>query len=237
MTVHPRLSAGIFDVDGVLLESPHERAWREALPGFADPRGFTTAVYQAQVAGKSRLDGARSALEALGVPDADERAVEYAERKQARLEQLIQAGAVVAFPDALRIVQALAALDMPMAVTSSSKNANQMMRPIRLASGSGLLEAFDANVCGRDLQHGKPDPEIFRLAAQELGIDPERCFVAEDAPVGVQAARAAQMTALGVARLDDAGPLRAAGADLVVTSLDEIDVEALAAGRLRRRPT
>jgi HAD superfamily hydrolase (TIGR01509 family) len=231
------LTAGIFDVDGVLLQSPHERAWREALPGFADPRGFTTAFYQAQVAGKSRLDGARSALEALGVPDADTRATEYAERKQARLEQLIHAGAVAAFPDALRLVQALAALGMPMAVTSSSKNANQMMRPIRLASGKSLLEAFGANVCGRDLQHGKPDPEIFRLGAQALGIDPECCFVAEDAPVGVQAARAAHMTALGVARLDDAGPLQFAGADLVVTSFDEIDVEALADGRLSRRLT
>ncbi len=236
MSVHPCLTAGIFDVDGVLLESPHERAWREALRGFADPRGFTTAFYQAQVAGKSRLDGARSALEALGVPDADKRAVEYAECKQARLEQLIHGGAVVAFPDALRLVQALAGLGMPMAVTSSSKNADQMMRPIRLASGRGLLEAFGANVCGRDLQRGKPDPEIFLLAAQELGIDPDRCFVAEDAPVGVQAALAGRMTALGVARLDDAAPLRAAGADLVVTSLDEIDVEALAAGRLGRRP-
>jgi beta-phosphoglucomutase-like phosphatase (HAD superfamily) len=113
-----------------------------------------------------------------------------------------------------------------------------MMRPIRLASGTGLLETFSANVCGRDLQRGKPDPEIFLLAAQALGVDPARCFVAEDAPVGVQAARAAQMSALGVARLDDAAPLRNAGADLVVTSLDELDVEALAAGRLaRRRPS
>jgi HAD superfamily hydrolase (TIGR01509 family) len=230
------LVAAIFDVDGVLLESPHERAWREALQGFADPRAFTTAMYQAQVAGKSRLDGARSALEALGVPEADKRAADYAERKQARLEQLIHAGAVAAFPDALRMVQALAALGMPMAVTSSSKNANQMMRPIRLAGGASLLDAFGANVCGRDLRHGKPDPEIFLLAARELGFEPAGCFVAEDAPVGVQAARAAGMAALGVARLDDAPPLRAAGADLVVTSLDEIDVGSLAAGRLRRRP-
>jgi beta-phosphoglucomutase len=237
MNAQRRLTAGIFDVDGVLLQSPHERAWREALQGFAPPHCFTTAVYQAQVAGKSRLDGARSALEALGVPDADRRAVAYAERKQARLEQLIHAGAVAAFPDALRVVQALTALGMPIAVTSSSKNANQMMRPIHLASGKGLLEAFCANVCGRDLQHGKPDPEIFLLAARELGFDPECCFVAEDAPVGVQAARAGRMAALGVARLDDAAPLRAAGADLVVTSLDEIDLEALAEGRLSRRLT
>ena len=66
----PALTAAIFDVDGVLLASPHERAWREALQGFADPDHFTTTMYQAHVAGKPRLSGALAALEALGVPDA-----------------------------------------------------------------------------------------------------------------------------------------------------------------------
>jgi beta-phosphoglucomutase-like phosphatase (HAD superfamily) len=64
------LTAAIFDVDGVLLASPHERAWREALKGFADPGRFTTAMYEAHVAGKPRLSGARAALEALGVREA-----------------------------------------------------------------------------------------------------------------------------------------------------------------------
>ena len=230
-----RLTAGIFDVDGVLLASPHERAWREALQGFADPGRFTTAMYQAQVAGKPRADGARAALEALGVPDAERQAAAYAERKQARLEELIRAGSVAAFPDALRLVQALLAMGWPMAVASSSKNANQMMQPLRLASGRGLLSAFAANVCGRDLQHGKPDPEIFLLAAAELGIAPEYCFVAEDAPAGIAAAKAGSMTARGVARLGDAELLRAARADLVVTSLDDVAVDELAHGRLRGR--
>jgi len=45
----------IFDVDGVIVDSPHERAWREALQGFADPARLTTALYQAHVAGKPRL--------------------------------------------------------------------------------------------------------------------------------------------------------------------------------------
>ena len=126
------LKAAIFDVDGVLLASPHERAWREALRGFADPDLFTTAMYQAQVAGKPRLTGARAALEALGVVDAERQAVPYAERKQKRLEELIEKGSVTAFPDALRFVQAVSALGWPMAVASSSKNANGMMRLIRL---------------------------------------------------------------------------------------------------------
>src|SRR6202521_5557236 len=231
------LTAGIFDVDGVLLASPHEQAWREALKGFADPDRFTTAMYEAHVAGKPRLGGARAALEALGVPDAGRQAVAYAERKQKRLEEVIHAGSVAAFPDALRFVQAIGALGWPMAVASSSKNANQMMQPIHLASGRSLLDVFSANVCGRDLRQGKPDPEIFLLAAAELRVEPAHCFVVEDAPAGIEAARAGRMTALGVARLGDAALLWAAGAHLVVTSLDEIAIDELADGRLCRRST
>jgi beta-phosphoglucomutase-like phosphatase (HAD superfamily) len=234
---HPHtLTAGIFDVDGVLLASPHERAWREALQGFADPDRFTSAMYQAHVAGKPRLSGALAALEALGVPDAGRQAVAYAERKQKRLEELIHAGSVAAFPDALRFVQAVGALGWRMAVASSSKNANGMMQPIRLGSGQSLLDVFSANVCGRDLRQGKPNPEIFLLAAAELHVAPAHCFVVEDAPAGIEAARAGHMTALGVARHSDAALLRAGGADLVVTSLDEIAVDELAEGQLCRRP-
>ena len=70
-------------------------------------------MYQAHVAGKPRLAGARAALDALGVPDAARQAVAYAERKQKRLEELIDAGTVAAFPDALRFVQAVGALGWP----------------------------------------------------------------------------------------------------------------------------
>src|SRR5271168_5055898 len=147
---HPHtLTAGIFDVDGVLLASPHERAWREALQGFADPNRFTATMYQAHVAGKPRLSGARAALEALGVPDAGRQAVAYAERKQKRLEELIHAGSVAAFPDALRFVEAVRALGWPMAVASSSRNANEMMKSIQMGAGGSLLGMFSANDCGR----------------------------------------------------------------------------------------
>ena len=56
------LAAAILDVDGVLLASPHQRAWREALVGFADPEAFTTEIYQAVVAGKPRLAGSGTSL-------------------------------------------------------------------------------------------------------------------------------------------------------------------------------
>lgn len=231
------LRAAIFDVDGVLLASPHEQAWREALHGFADPDLFTTAMYQAHVAGKRRLDGARAALEALGVPDAARQAVTYADRKQKRLEELVAQGGVSAFPDALRFVQAVADLGWPMAVASSSKNANGMMRSIRLGSGQSLLDVFGANICGRDLPRGKPDPAIFLLAAAELHVDPAHCFVAEDAPAGIEAACAGNMVGLGVARYSDAAGLQTAGATLIVTSLDDVAIDELAHGRLGRRLT
>jgi HAD superfamily hydrolase (TIGR01509 family) len=226
------LTAGILDVDGVLLASPHERAWREALAGFAEPARFTTAIYQARVAGRPRLDGAYAALAALGVPNAERQAELYSERKQARLEKLIKAGCVTAYPDALRFLRAIRALGWKVAAASSSKNANPMMHLVHFDLDHMLLDAFDANVCGRDLARGKPAPDIFLLAAFELATEPAHCFVVEDAPAGIEAARAAGMTAIGVARHDDAAGLWAAGADLVVTSLDDIAVGKLAEGML-----
>jgi len=237
MNHNPPLTAAILDVDGVLLASPHERAWREALQGITDPARFTTAMYQAAVAGKPRLNGAVAALEALGVPNAAKLAPAYAVSKQKRLEELIHSGGVKAFPDALRFVQAVRSLGWPMAVASSSKNANQMMQSIEVGAGRTLLDMFDANVCGRELAHGKPNPEIFLLAATALGVEPAHCFVVEDAPAGIEAALAGGMAALGVARLEDAAGLRTAKADLVVTSLDDVAMDALAQGWLRRRTT
>jgi beta-phosphoglucomutase-like phosphatase (HAD superfamily) len=189
-------------------------------------------MYQAQVAGKPRLAGALSALKALDVHDAGRQAVAYAGRKQERLEALIDAGGVTAFPDALRFLQGIRGLGWPIAAASSSKNANAMMQRICLASGQSLLEVFDANVCGWDLLQGKPNPEIFLLAAKELRVAAAHCLVVEDAPAGIEAARAGRMAALGVARRGDADLLWAAGANLVVTSLDQISIGELSQGRL-----
>lgn len=242
-----RRPAVIFDVDGVLVASPHERAWQEALEALMAgpwrdiapmtsyrPDRFTAEVYQTRLSGKPRMSGAQSVLEYFGVPDVDERAQEYADFKQQRIEALIDAGEFVAYPDALRFVSKLKASGVRLAAASSSKNANRFMRSIRLESGSGLLEAFDANVCGRDLKQGKPHPEIFLLAAQELGAAPEDSIVVEDAASGIAAAKAGGMFGLGIARFDDAALLAAERADLVVTSLDDVSLDGLLAGRLER---
>ncbi len=218
-----RLDAWIFDVDGVLLASPHERAWREALRGIADPDRFTTAMYQARVAGRSRQDGARAALIALDVEDAERVAPAYAAAKQRRLEDISATEGVVAFRDALVLVRKLMAAGWPLAAASSSKNAEAMMRKVALDQGT-LFDAFAITVCGRDLPRGKPDPGIFLLAARELGVVPARSVVVEDAPAGIVAALAGGMAAIGVARLRDAEDLRAAGAQCVVSSLDEVRI-------------
>lgn len=226
------LTAIICDVDGVLVNSPHEGAWRAALDGFADPARFTTAFYQANVAGKPRLDGALAALQGLGVANAAAVAPEYAARKQAMIEDLIARGAFSAFADAQHLLLAARAAGMKLAAASSSKNASQMLRLVPLDGGS-LLDLFDADLCGTDVPHGKPAPGLFLLAANALHTPPAQCVVIEDAPAGIRAAKAGGMAAIGIARLDDAAGLREAGADLVVTSLDDVDAPALASGQLR----
>jgi len=232
--------AVILDIDGVVLDSPHEVAWRAALDGFADPGRFTPAMYQAHVAGKPRMAGARAALAALGVADAAARAEAYAVAKQARLEALIKAERFTTFPDAVRFIGRLRAAGLRLAAASSSKNAAGMLRRVAAGEGRSLLDLFDVDACGRDLHRGKPDPEIFLLAAAELGMAPARCLVVEDAPAGIEAAVAGGMRSVGVARSDrvaeggEAALLREAGARLVVASLDEVSVAALAAGCLRQ---
>lgn len=254
----------IFDVDGVLVDSPHERAWRDTLRELMEtrwsdiraatsytPGRFTPHVYQEVVSGKPRMSGARAALDYFGVPDAATRVEAYAERKQQMVLELIQAGEFTAFPDALCFVLAVRELGLRIAAASSSKNAALMLGQIRLDTFGKernldydflrpdlrLLDLLDADISGRDFAHGKPDPEIFLTAGEELGLPAAECFVVEDAVAGVEAAKAGGMAALGVARGDDVELLSSAHADLVVTTLDDVALEGLEQGRLVRRPT
>ena len=229
------LRAVIFDVDGVLVDSPHEQAWREALADFADPSGFTTAFYQAHVAGKRRLEGARATLERLGGAGAAAQAAAYANRKQAVIDRLIAQGRFEAFPDAIRLAASLKEAALRTVLASSSKNADAMLARVILSEGRTLLSLFDADVSGREVPRGKPDPALFLLAAASVGTPPSQCLVIEDAPAGIRAAKAGGMAGLGIARLEDEALLRAAGADLVVTTLDELDVNALPRRILRAR--
>ncbi len=251
----------IFDVDGVLVDSPHEQAWRDGLQQLMEgewsdvqpqtsysPDKFTPEVYQRIMSGKPRYSGAQAALEHFGVPDAERRAQEYGDRKQVMIEELIEDSQFHAYPDALRFVLAVKEAGLTIAAASSSRNANAFLERIRLDEfaeeegleydflepGYSLLDILDANVSGREFEQGKPHPEIFLTAAEEAGVPPEECFVVEDAVNGVQAAKAGDMVALGLARADDEEMLADADADLVVTSLDDVSLEALADGRLEK---
>lgn len=110
----------IFDVDGVLVDSPHERAWRDALKELMEtrwsdvrpetsysPERFTPQVYQQVMSGKPRFSGAQAALEYFDVPDAETRSKAYGDRKQSMVIELIEAGEFTAYPDALRFIIAV----------------------------------------------------------------------------------------------------------------------------------
>jgi beta-phosphoglucomutase len=256
----PTFRGAIFDVDGVLVDSPHEDAWRESLRQLMEsdwsnirnrtswsPEAFTSRVYEEQMSGKPRMSGARAALAYFHVPDDDgKRLAEFADRKQAMVVRLIEAGDFTAYPDALRFIIAVKDAGIRVAAASSSKNAGLFLRQIRLDSfardhgivssslrpGLTLLEFFDADVSGRDFAHGKPHPEMFLTAAHELGAAAEDSIVMEDASAGVQAAKAGGMAAIGIARANDTELLAAAHADIVVTTLDDVDLSELANGRL-----
>ncbi|CAN5238407.1 hypothetical protein BH24ACT16_BH24ACT16_06030 [soil metagenome] len=249
----------IFDVDGVLVDSPHEEAWREGLrqlmegewSGIRDqtsysPEAFTSHVYQTLMSGMPRYKGAQAALEHFEVPDAESRVQEYGDHKQVMIVELIEKSRFYAYPDALRFILAVKDAGLRIAAASSSKNANAFLERVSLEDfareqgleydfmepGMTLLDIMDANVSGRDFEQGKPHPMIFLTAAEEVGVPPGECFVVEDAANGVQAAKAGEMAALGLARADDEDLLAEAGADLVVSSLDDVSVESLAQGRL-----
>jgi beta-phosphoglucomutase len=259
MTSEQGFRGAIFDVDGVLVDSPHEAAWRDTFRALMEsdwadirdrtswtPEAFTSEVYQQVLSGKPRMEGALAALEHFGVPDPQARVEAYADRKQAMVVELIEAGRFSAYPDALRFLLAVKDAGIAVAAASSSKNAGLFLRQIRLdefaaeagldydwlEDGLTLLAAFDVDISGRHFERGKPHPEIFVTAAQELGIDPAAGFVVEDAVSGVQAAKAGGFAALGVARHDDEALLSDADADIVVSTLDDIDLAGLVQRRL-----
>jgi beta-phosphoglucomutase len=247
----------------VLVDSPHERAWRETLRELMEtrwsdirskstwaPERFTPQVYQEIVAGKPRMSGARAALEYFGLPDAEKLVDDYAERKQRMVIALIEAGQFTAFPDALRFLLTVRGAGIPVAAASSSKNAGLLLSRVRLdtfaeesgldhdfiRSGQTLLDVLDADISGRTFRQGKPHPEIFLTAARELGVPAQACFVVEDAISGVTAAKAGGMAALGVERAGNVQLLTEAGADLVVTTLDDVNRDALLDGHLVHVP-
>jgi len=119
-------------------------------------------------------------------------------------------------PGALSLLADLAAAGCRQAIGSSAPRANVelILELLRLAP------YFSAVVTNNDVQRGKPDPQVFQVAAERLGLPPERCLVLEDAPAGVAAAKAIGMRAIGVTTTHPAISL--SQADKVVGSLTEL---------------
>src|SRR3954454_8739345 len=195
----------LFDVDGVLTDtaSVHAKAWKRAfdealerLDGDCEPFDPRTD-YEAHVDGKSRLDGVRGFLGSrdIDLPEgsdddaADELTVRgIGRRKNDLLLELIRSDGVKGYDDAARFVRAARERDYKTAVVSSSANAREALRSV------GLEDCFDTWVDGtridRDKIKGKPAPDAFLAAANDLGASPDRAAVFEDAEAGVAAGRA-----------------------------------------------
>jgi HAD superfamily hydrolase (TIGR01509 family) len=136
----------------------------------------------------------------------------------ARKEELFRASArgnLTLLTGVAELLDFLDAESVPKAIVTSTPRANLDM----ILDTLGIGGRFEALVAEEDAAKGKPDPEGFIVAAQRLGVVPERCVVIEDAPAGLQAAKAASMRAIGVTTTRPAADL--GDADLVVESLAE----------------
>ena len=151
----------------------------------------------------------------------DEQVQAAADRKEALYREIIEHN-FVAIDGAVELIDALAAAGFSLAVGSSGPPENVALTLQCL----GRAEQLSARVTGADVTRGKPDPQVFQLAAKKLGVAPQQCIVVEDAPAGVAAAKAAEMAC--VALVGTATREQLAQADLVVESLRELTADAFA---------
>jgi beta-phosphoglucomutase family hydrolase len=210
----PAEGAVLWDLDGVLVDSTrfHYEAYRKLLAECGREIGFDEFRNLIGLRNEAIL---RRLLGELPPAEVER----LAQRKEELFRELI-AGKVEALPGAAGLVRRLHEGGVPMAIVSSTPRAN-----IELILGSlGLAEAFAVVVGAEDARRGKPHPEGFLAAAERLGVPPGDCVVLEDAPEGIEGAKAAGMRCIGVATTRP--PERLSEADLVVERLDDPRVEA-----------
>ena len=228
--------AVLFDLDGVLTPTAevHMHAWRTMFEelfaqwGIAQP--YTDADYFEYLDGKKRYDGVASLLRSRDIevpwgdpsdpPDADT-VCGVGNRKNVVFERVLRADGIAPYPGSLALLDVLAAAGTPVAVVSSSKNAEEVLRV------AGLRERFpvvmDGVIAERDHLRSKPAPDVFLEGARMLGVEPARAAAVEDAISGVQSAAAGGFgLVIGVDRGVGASALTEAGAHLVVDDLQEL---------------
>jgi beta-phosphoglucomutase family hydrolase len=238
------IRACLFDLDGVLTRTAkvHEAAWKEMFDAFLHERSrrtgepfrpFQPADYVAYVDGKLRQDGVRSFLASRGIelpegepddPATADTVHGLGTRKNALVLELLRRDGVEVYPGSLRFVEAVRDAGMRRAVVSASRNCREVLEA---AGIEGLFEArIDGTVAAERGLRGKPAPDLFLAAAEELGTRPSESAVFEDAEAGVAAGRAGAFGyVVGVDRTGNAEALRAQGADLVTTDLGELLAE------------
>jgi beta-phosphoglucomutase len=203
----------IFDVDGVLVDSyaAHYEGWLR----LGRELGFSMSQEQfAGTFGRTSREIIREFWPQLATSGERVRLID--DRKEQLYREVI-AAEFRAMDGAVELIDELAAAGFRLGVGSSGPPENVDLVLDKL----GRRDTFRGVVTGRDVTRGKPDPQVFELAAQRLGLPPMRCVIIEDAPAGVAAAKAAGAKCLGLASAGrDAGQL--AAADRVVRSLREV---------------
>ncbi|WP_292811548.1 beta-phosphoglucomutase family hydrolase [Microbacterium sp.] len=227
--------AVLFDLDGVLTPTAevHEYAWKTMFDQlFADwdiTPAYTERDYFEYLDGKKRYDGVASLLRSRDIeiewgapsdPTSADTVCGIGNRKNEVFARVLRSEGIAAFPGSLRLLDVLAAAGTPIAVVSSSKNAEEVL------AAAGIRDRFpvvmDGVIAERDHLASKPAPDVFVEAARMLGVDPARCAAVEDAVSGVASAAAGGFAlVVGVDRGAGAEALTAAGAHIVVSDLDE----------------
>ncbi|SDS08388.1 beta-phosphoglucomutase [Polaribacter sp. KT25b] len=182
----------IFDLDGVIVDTAkyHYLAWKK----LANQLGFEFTEEQNELfKGVSRKRCLEILLE-IGKREATQEEFDkwMIDKNVDYLEFIKNMDASEILPDVPKVLQFLKENNIPIALGSASKNAKPILEKV------GLLPYFDAIVDGNHVTKAKPDPEVFLLAAKQLGVHADDCVVFEDAVAGVQAANAAKMISIGI---------------------------------------
>jgi beta-phosphoglucomutase len=211
LTLSPR--AVIWDMDGTLVDSAefHWRAWQEALGA----EGFSITHPQFLATFGQRNDTILRTLYGPDLPDA--LITRIGDAKEARYCALVHAIGIVLLPGVGTWLERLHIAGWRQAIASAAPRANIDT----IVAALGLHGRFGAIVAAEDVQRGKPDPQVFLLAAGRLGVPPVQCIVVEDALAGIEGAHRAGMRSIGV------GPNFAAlPANRAIPSLDQLPDDA-----------
>jgi len=210
-----RFKAAIFDLDGVIVDTIdlHFRAWKKMFAEYG--KEFDFEDYKQKVDGIPRIDGAKAILTDLPEPELDKAAT----RKQNYFLEFLEKEGAKVYKDTIKLIDRLRTEGIKLGVISSSRNCNLILQK------GGVENLFEAVVTGNDIKKGKPNPDIFLHAASNLGVSPHECLVFEDAVLGVEASKRANMRCVGVDRYNY--PKRLIKADLIVGDLSEVDIDKL----------